>query len=455
VGVLNFTTFTAAGADAGTLLSTTSARATLAACDGTNDAQLWLDQGAAYYNGDFEFTLDAVLTTEWTSTSTQSALIWSVTNTTNDPNDYDSCIEVWLQTSLNGNRLLLLECYPGGSITASDVTAYTVVKDDVQYIRVTRDESVGTNGTVYVDVYSTSANRDSETSATYNLSIALSAKVDFRYIWGPSVVGTGATAPSSIACYVENLTEILAAPTTVIASPITMATAIPASSWYSPPVTITPDPIIINSLIPASVAGTETVAFAAPLIFDVAIPASFANIPSVIEAQPISMLFVVRDVDVMGKPPAIGVTGFTSNSTVEVAIYDMTAGARTVLLDWTSTGVVESPNTDGLTSTYYRLSAEVGDDRQVEVKIRNADVAAEHVEFMISLYEAYILNIRGKVNLLPIAEYELRRLIKLMGWQKGNPITQTETQRYDDQGTEMILYDNSNPGVTRVEATEP
>ncbi|GAF86989.1 unnamed protein product, partial [marine sediment metagenome] len=60
---------------------------------------------------------------------------------------------------------------------------FTCLLNTIYYLRIKRDEGVGANGTLYCDIYISDADRTNVENAVANMSIALTAKIDFRYIY--------------------------------------------------------------------------------------------------------------------------------------------------------------------------------------------------------------------------------------------------------------------------------
>lgn len=92
----------------------------------------------------------------------------------------------------------------GGSSEFSDFDN-TLSCDTVYYARFRRDESVGTNGTLYLDIYGSSANRTNNTSPLVSVSrtITLFGKVDLVFAACP--LGIDYDSSLAYTSYIENL----------------------------------------------------------------------------------------------------------------------------------------------------------------------------------------------------------------------------------------------------------
>lgn len=136
------------------------------------------DMGAAYFDGDFSFNVDV----EITSDSTKSlAIVFMLSNAIGDLYDLDNADEDYLVCYFNrdsgdSKRLLLRE--RNGAATVQDEATYSLSTD--YYLTITRDESIGTYGTLYCYIYSDSARE----TLVDTLTVTLTEKQDFQYICG-------------------------------------------------------------------------------------------------------------------------------------------------------------------------------------------------------------------------------------------------------------------------------
>jgi len=181
----DFTTYTEE--DSAGVLTITSSRITAAALDMDLDAWVYKDKGEGHFDGDFEHLVECYcddMTANYTS-----AAIWAVTDYIGDWYDglsgHSGIYVMFIE--LNGPLLRLTEIDSGSEHTDE----WTGAADDTQYwLKIKRDEAVGTYGTAYCYVYS-----DSErTNLLDTLQKALhSSKKDFRYVYGM----TGCNEPKS------------------------------------------------------------------------------------------------------------------------------------------------------------------------------------------------------------------------------------------------------------------
>jgi hypothetical protein len=154
--------------------------------DDDEDVYLYSDKGANYFSGDFSHNLTFQLSSV---TGTPFLCLWALWNTAGNVGaEMASPSGAVLGVYTNGTQLILLEGQTGASYTAT----VNISEDTTYYVRITRDESVGTYGTLYLHVYSDSQFVNLIGSAT----VALHAKDDFRYLYAMSgrTGGAGSTA---------------------------------------------------------------------------------------------------------------------------------------------------------------------------------------------------------------------------------------------------------------------
>ena len=169
------------------------------------DAYVYKDKGAAFFDGDFIH----YLTIRFSATEISAeGGIWALTNDLDDlrglgTNSKDALYLHFVNPSspdelrINGQELDGGTAYGGASY-------YVVSLDTTYYLKMVRDESVGTYGTLYSYVYSD----DARTTLLATLSVALhTSKKDFRYVHAVQTWNAGTAHKSS--GYSENL-ELLA-----------------------------------------------------------------------------------------------------------------------------------------------------------------------------------------------------------------------------------------------------
>lgn len=171
-----------------------------------NSAYVYKDKGANHFSGDFEHLLKCIVSL---SEDYSYLALWVMTN---DIGAYGQIADVDDKTLLvfrfvdgGASNTLAIQEWTGGS-SYSDAMAYTI--NTLYYPKIKRDEAVGANGTIYAYVYDDSA----RTNLIDTLSVALSAKTDYRYIYAMSTYGVG-EVEHSLSGYVENLDLQEATPT--------------------------------------------------------------------------------------------------------------------------------------------------------------------------------------------------------------------------------------------------
>lgn len=150
------------------------------------DEEVWLyeDKGAAAFDGDFEFHVDLKCTAN--NSTGDYCCCWMLSNSVDDGSgsatiiDLDAAGEDFLyvmwKTSAGSDYIQVGECN-GGSVTQSDSDAVTIGTQ--YYLKIVRDESVGTYGTLYCYIYT-----DSDHSTLFDtVSVTLTENQDFRYLF--------------------------------------------------------------------------------------------------------------------------------------------------------------------------------------------------------------------------------------------------------------------------------
>ncbi len=155
---------------------------TITSLDTDEDMRLTKDFTASYFSGDFEHTLKINVTV---GTGAESCYVWAVTNSIANPLGTlrTAATDMLALQWLNG-ALVLVEVetseYSDTSSALSLATDY--------YLRVVRDEAVGTYGTLYCYIYT-----DREYCELVDtLTLTLHATNDWQYLWGCGGVGDGA-----------------------------------------------------------------------------------------------------------------------------------------------------------------------------------------------------------------------------------------------------------------------
>lgn len=158
---------------------------TIASLDTDEDMRLTYDFGASYFSGDFEHTLKINVTV---GTGTEECYVWAMTDSVANPIG----VLITANTDLialkwSNATLVLLE--RNSTVTTSDTSSALSLATDY-YLRVVRDEAVGTYGTLYCYIYT-----DREYCKlvdTLTVTLTETTMKDWRYLWACSSVGDGA-----------------------------------------------------------------------------------------------------------------------------------------------------------------------------------------------------------------------------------------------------------------------
>lgn len=169
--------------DTSTRLTVAATTLTIADLDTDEDMRLIKDFTASYFSGDFEHTLKINVTT---GTGAEACYVWALTNSVANPigslitANTDLLALEWL----NGTLVLIER---NSTVSTTDTSSSLSLSTNY-YLRVVRDEAVGTYGTLYCYIYT-----DPEyTTIVDTLTVTLTETNDWRYLWGCSSVGDGA-----------------------------------------------------------------------------------------------------------------------------------------------------------------------------------------------------------------------------------------------------------------------
>jgi hypothetical protein len=178
-------------------ITVTSSRITASGLTRNEDAYVYRDMGAGYFGGDFEVRL--AVHPEQSSDLDALVNVWAVANDVGDSNDLTDYLTLQAHNGAGSSTAFafyIKERYAGSTYSG----ALTGVPfGSTYYIKIIRDESAGTYGTLYLYVYS-----DEEMSNLYgSASVALHAKADFRYAYGMMTHNGGTT--QGFDGWVENL----------------------------------------------------------------------------------------------------------------------------------------------------------------------------------------------------------------------------------------------------------
>jgi len=169
--------------DSSSRLTVAASLLTITDLDTDETMQLTYDFTASYFSSDFEHTLKINVTT---GTGAESCYVWGMSDSVASP----------IGTLIAANTDLLALAWTNGTLilternntSSTTDTSSALSLSTTYYLRVVRDESVGTYGTLYCYIYT-----DPEyTTLVDTLSVTLTESKDWRYLWAASSVGNGA-----------------------------------------------------------------------------------------------------------------------------------------------------------------------------------------------------------------------------------------------------------------------
>jgi hypothetical protein len=173
--VEDFTTHTKS--DPQGTISVTSSTITFTNLTRNATAYVASDKGVNHFSGNFEHLVRIKKTAHQ---NYSDAYLWALAN----------ALQHFYRTT---NYLALPSSENGTAIKENDgtssyaVSLYAISLGTTYYVRISRDESVGTYGTLYAYIYSDS----SMTTLLDEASLLLHAKQDFRYVYGLGCLNTG------------------------------------------------------------------------------------------------------------------------------------------------------------------------------------------------------------------------------------------------------------------------
>jgi hypothetical protein len=180
--------------DAASRLTVAANTLTIAALDNDENAYLYKDFTASYFSGDFGHVVKANFSAK---TGTPFLCIWAMANAiTNIGAQVTTPTGIGLAVYFNGTHIVLAEMTVGTTYS----TSIAVSLSTDYYIRITRDESVGTYGTLYCHIYTDSQFMNLVDSMT----LTLHSKTDFQYLYAMSSQ-TGGAGSTSVTATIEDL----------------------------------------------------------------------------------------------------------------------------------------------------------------------------------------------------------------------------------------------------------
>lgn len=206
--------------DPNSRIAVVSNRVTWASITRNEITYIYIDKGTAYFSGDFT----QYLTIDTTACGNGAlAVHWGLAN------DIATQRAIYLAGGselyfyvfgLTNNITLTLAEMDSGTGYGDDYTASrSTIEGTVYYLKIVRDESVGTYGTLYCYIYSD----DARTTLVDTLSITLhTSKKDFRYLY--AFQGYGAAADTAVASgYTKDL-QIDSSPVVQTMAPTSITT---------------------------------------------------------------------------------------------------------------------------------------------------------------------------------------------------------------------------------------
>ena len=163
-------------------------RAKFTAIPRNQDCYLYKDFGIDYFSGDFEVWFEFTITS---AAAGNYVVLWCLANDLDDNAGLENNNQSHLDFRFYYGPNIVTEEQNGANYYGTSSTTITV--GTTYYVKVWRNESVGTYGTLYVKFYTSDANRISDTSPIVNHSLALHAKNDFRYMYVIQSYNNGAT----------------------------------------------------------------------------------------------------------------------------------------------------------------------------------------------------------------------------------------------------------------------
>lgn len=200
MSVVDFTTFTEV--DPSSKITVTSTKIDSAANTTQDNAYVYKDMGAGYFSGDFTHNFEVFLNSSSDAGLRQN--FWAMANGVGEQEalqNADTDYFAWSFGDEGANTLRRL--YEGDGATDyqdSDGGNASVGYGTVYYVKIVRDEAVGSFGTLYCYIYSDSG----RTTLIESQSLTLhTSKKDFRYIYGE--MNDGRTQAGVITGYTQNL----------------------------------------------------------------------------------------------------------------------------------------------------------------------------------------------------------------------------------------------------------
>lgn len=167
---------------------------------------VYYDKGAAYFDGNFNHYLTIALTAS--DQGGAQGIFWAMTNNLNDFQGLIDASQSFLALRVvhnqSPNTIVLHLTEQDGATNYGETggAGYAITAGTVYYIKLTRDETVGTYGTFYCYIYSNAE----RTTLLETLSITLHTSTkDYRYVMPMQSYDATSGTTKKITMYSENL----------------------------------------------------------------------------------------------------------------------------------------------------------------------------------------------------------------------------------------------------------
>lgn len=175
----DFTTYTET--DAAGRLTVAANGITIASLDNDEGSYVYKDFTASYFSADFDFSFRISVTL---GTGVEAAHLFAVANAVNDVSAIVAGSGDALYATWSDGTLSISESN-GGSVSSQSLAGLSL--NTPYFVRISRDETVGTFGALYAYVYT-----DAQyTELVGKITLNLTKKTDFRYLYAFSGVSTG------------------------------------------------------------------------------------------------------------------------------------------------------------------------------------------------------------------------------------------------------------------------
>ncbi|KKM74742.1 hypothetical protein LCGC14_1397280 [marine sediment metagenome] len=185
MAVENFTTYTEV--DPNSKITVTSSKTSWATLRRNESAYVYIDKGVNYFGGDFTIYLTYNQTGGVGNSG--AGQCWTLANLVNDAQSIITANDDYLSIlcTVGVLKAIQLEECDGGTLYYS-AADYDITEGTDYYLKIVRDEAVGTYGTLYLYTYSDAA----RTTLLNTQSITLhSSTKDFRYLYAVQSRNTG------------------------------------------------------------------------------------------------------------------------------------------------------------------------------------------------------------------------------------------------------------------------